>query len=997
MFRADIYGLGDRTARCSTARSARSSSRWPGASSCSTPAAGTLLWVALIAGAIGGAVRRVHALARVPDLARAAFVHISRHSRDAVSARRCRACPASRDASGQASRRARRAPAARRGGRRRAVAGGARRPGAVVLGGGGARGRARPGRRRRPAAARPAARCPGAFAAALRVREADDGVRVAVRVPLVLDRRCAWPPCRRPRRSFRRSDDGRAASAGRRRSSSWRCCRCWSPSACAAAQLLAAGAARELAGHAAEAGRSRCCRAATRLPPRARGAGLVARRGWRSRCAAEPCTSRSVPSRSSPPLADAPDRPLGREDAARDRRRAPRPALRRARRPRSGRTSAGCAPAELAGAARGAAARRCAVLCAARDARVAGGAAALALAHHAGAPAVARRWSGRARAHAAPDAPGRARGAPPGDGLPAAPSRRGRLPRGRRSSRGARGRRRRAGAALLDAPRARRPRRRRPARRGDATRWRRAGPRRCVVVAAGDADRGRGARPRPLRATALVTLPTSPGAAALARAGHGAGRPAAAGVPGGARVRRGERGQALLLLVGGAGRGPASARCVLGAIAAASARGPTTSAPPTSARCPGAKAMRDAYDRLFAPPLIDGRPNPDRLERAAYLALGARGGARDGREATAPSDVAVTFPAADRCRADADPRDGRTTASPGRRGDARARGGRARAARGRRRRRAPARASTPARSPTARASRCAPTSPQAFDRMAAAARGRRRRADRRQRLSQRRRAGGPLRRATRTRSGSRGRAPRCTGSAPSSTSARRRPTAGWPPTPPRFHFVQRYSWEPWHYGFTLNAGSTLGGLRRRGRRGGRRARLRARRGSPRCSPRPRSAGTSRRRCSPRRPPRSRASTRSRARRRGRRASRSSCRAPPRPTGCATRSTPAQAIDAQAHMMRDLLRQFASVPLALAAYNAGPARVGACMCIPPYPRDPGLRRRDPRDAQRDGRLHRPARRRVGDPAGGLAERHGSRSSSCETSFVNRGRCVGGSEP
>src|SRR6266540_6890005 len=24
----------------------------------------------------------------------------------------------------------------------------------------------------------------------------------------------------------------------------------------------------------------------------------------------------------------------------------------------------------------------------------------------------------------------------------------------------------------------------------------------------------------------------------------------------------------------------------------------------------------------------------------------------------------------------------------------------------------------------------------------------------------------------------------------------------------RFHFTERYSWEPWHYGFTLNAGST---------------------------------------------------------------------------------------------------------------------------------------------------------------------------------------------
>jgi hypothetical protein len=43
-----------------------------------------------------------------------------------------------------------------------------------------------------------------------------------------------------------------------------------------------------------------------------------------------------------------------------------------------------------------------------------------------------------------------------------------------------------------------------------------------------------------------------------------------------------------------------------------------------------------------------------------------------------------------------------------------------------------------------------------------------------------------------------------------------------------------------------------------------------------------------------------------------------------------------AIDAQAHLMHDLLRQFASVPLALAAYNAGPAPVAACGCVPPYP-------------------------------------------------------------
>jgi hypothetical protein len=46
--------------------------------------------------------------------------------------------------------------------------------------------------------------------------------------------------------------------------------------------------------------------------------------------------------------------------------------------------------------------------------------------------------------------------------------------------------------------------------------------------------------------------------------------------------------------------------------------------------------------------------------------------------------------------------------------------------------------------------------------------------------------------------------------------------------------------------------------------------------------------------------------------------------------------PEQAINAQAHLMSDLLRQFHSIPLALAAYNAGPGAVAACKCVPPYP-------------------------------------------------------------
>jgi hypothetical protein len=45
--------------------------------------------------------------------------------------------------------------------------------------------------------------------------------------------------------------------------------------------------------------------------------------------------------------------------------------------------------------------------------------------------------------------------------------------------------------------------------------------------------------------------------------------------------------------------------------------------------------------------------------------------------------------------------------------------------------------------------------------------------------------------------------------------------------------------------------------------------------------------------------------------------------------------PDQAIHAQGHLMSDLLRQFDDVSLALAAYNAGPAPVSACDCVPPY--------------------------------------------------------------
>jgi hypothetical protein len=46
--------------------------------------------------------------------------------------------------------------------------------------------------------------------------------------------------------------------------------------------------------------------------------------------------------------------------------------------------------------------------------------------------------------------------------------------------------------------------------------------------------------------------------------------------------------------------------------------------------------------------------------------------------------------------------------------------------------------------------------------------------------------------------------------------------------------------------------------------------------------------------------------------------------------------PDEAIEAQSHLMSDLIHQFGSPQLALAAYNAGPAPVEACDCVPMYP-------------------------------------------------------------
>jgi soluble lytic murein transglycosylase-like protein len=153
---------------------------------------------------------------------------------------------------------------------------------------------------------------------------------------------------------------------------------------------------------------------------------------------------------------------------------------------------------------------------------------------------------------------------------------------------------------------------------------------------------------------------------------------------------------------------------------------------------------------------------------------------------------------------------------------------------------------------------------------------------------------------------------------------------------PRFGFVQRYSWEPWHWGFERSPGSASLGFGRAIRDG--------------------------RSAVPSFVPRQFVEEISRASQRWNVGAallsaqiyaesnfNPFARSPAGAQGIAqfmpgTAASyglrnpfdPVAAIDAQGHLMHDLLRQFGSVPLALAAYNAGPAPVQACGCVPSYP-------------------------------------------------------------
>ncbi len=410
-------------------------------------------------------------------------------------------------------------------------------------------------------------------------------------------------------------------------------------------------------------------------------------------------------------------------------------------------------------------------------------------------------------------------------------------------------------------------------------------------------------------------------------------------VPAGSAVA-GESGQATILLLGvvlalllGA--------LVLGAVARGVGVQSDEQTAADLAALAGARAMHGAYGRLFEPALPGRRANASHLERAAYLELGRRAAVATARRNGA-RDVVVSFPdertfAPVRIRVDVlDAIDVPGAARPVAAGA-----------------RAEAELAPPSdivfatgpgeyRGPLAmrQGKPMRPDVAAAFDRMAAVART----------------DGISLVVVSGFRSNAEqaalfARHPDPKWVAPPGKSLHRLGTEldlgpaaayGWlAANAKRFHFVQRYSWEPWHYGFTLNAGSASVGFGDDG--DGQRTRA-----MPSFVPARYAA------------PIARAAQRWNvsaallgaqlyAESNFNPFARSSAGAlgiaqfmpaTARAMGLSDPFDADAAIDAQAHLMRDLLRRFGSVPLALAAYNAGPAPVAACGCIPPYPETRG---------------------------------------------------------
>jgi transglycosylase-like protein with SLT domain/D-alanyl-D-alanine carboxypeptidase-like protein len=409
-----------------------------------------------------------------------------------------------------------------------------------------------------------------------------------------------------------------------------------------------------------------------------------------------------------------------------------------------------------------------------------------------------------------------------------------------------------------------------------------------------------------------------------------------------ARQRDEETGQALLLLVGLLTAALLGA-LVLGAVArGVGAHGDQQRAADLAALA-GARAMQAAYPRLFEPALLGGSVNPAHLERLAYVALGRRAALATARRngahrvgvvfpdaaGLAPVRIRVTVedaievrggsgvPAGARAEAElvppGDPSSIGQSAGPGEyRGPFAIRQGK------------------PMR----------PDVALAFDRMAAAA------------LADG--IGVVITSAFRS-DAEQARLftahPDPKWVAPPGQSLHRLGTEldlgsesayGWlHANAARFHFIQRYAWEAWHYGYTLNPASAPAGDRRSEREGGdgeRSAALQAfvpERFAPAIARAAQRWSVSAALLAAQlwRESKFNPFALSEA---GARGIAQFMAGTARQYGLRDRSDPVASIDAQAHLMRDLLRQLGSVGLALAAYNAGPARVRACMCVPAIP-------------------------------------------------------------
>jgi hypothetical protein len=395
-----------------------------------------------------------------------------------------------------------------------------------------------------------------------------------------------------------------------------------------------------------------------------------------------------------------------------------------------------------------------------------------------------------------------------------------------------------------------------------------------------------------------------------------------------------ERGQALLLLVAAMCAALVAALVLGGVARGIGTKGRDQQAADLAALA-GARAMRASYDRLFAPAVVDGGPNPRHLERSAYLDV-ARSRALATARLNGAERVEVVFPDGDAfapTRTRVTVRDPAVVEVAGHQRSAQvvavaeaqlAPGSDGSFATGAGEYQGPLafRQGKPMR----------PDVALAFDRLAAAAA----------------RDGVSLIVVSAFRSNAEQARlfavhpdPRWV--APPGKSLHRLGTEldlgpasayGWLAAhASAFHFVQRYAWEKWHWGYTLNAGSTSVGFGGDGR-SGLPSFVPERYAAPIAAAAQRwnvsaallaaqlyaESGFNPYAVSPA----------------GAQGIAQFMPGTARSLGLDDPFDARRAIDAQGHLMRDLLRQLGSVPLALAAYNAGPGAVSGCGCIPPYP-------------------------------------------------------------